>query len=50
VEVLPPELTRLAGPAAAGLMEIARRNAPRLLGTDAALTAWEEANSCEAAR
>jgi hypothetical protein len=43
-EVLPPQLTRLAGPAAAGLKEIARRNAPRLLGTDAALTAWEAAN------
>jgi hypothetical protein len=28
----------------ARLKEIARRNAPRLLGTDAALTAWEEAN------
>jgi hypothetical protein len=28
----------------ARLKEIARRNAPRLLGTNAALTAWEEAN------
>jgi hypothetical protein len=43
-EVLPPRLAQLAGPAAAGLKEIARRNAPRLLGTDAALTAWEAAN------
>jgi hypothetical protein len=43
-EVLPPELARLAGPAAAGLKEIARRNAPRLLGSAAALTAWEAAN------
>ena len=43
-QVLPPELSRLAGPASAGLKEIARRNAPRLLGTAAALTAWEEAN------
>jgi hypothetical protein len=43
-EVLPPELDRLAGPAAAGLKELARRNAPRLLGTAAALGAWEEAN------
>lgn len=43
-EVLPPSLARLAGPAAAGLKEVARRNAPRLLGTNAALTAWEEAN------
>ena len=43
-EVLPPELSRLAGPASAGLKEIASRNAPRLLGTSAALTAWEGAN------
>jgi hypothetical protein len=43
-EVLPPELTRLAAPAAAGLKELARRNAPRLLGTAAALSAWETAN------
>jgi hypothetical protein len=43
-QVLPPELSRLAGPASAGLKEIARRNAPRLLGTSAALTAWEAAN------
>jgi hypothetical protein len=43
-EVLPPELERLAAPAAAGLKELARRNAPRLLGTAAALNAWEEAN------
>ena len=43
-EVLPPQLARLAGPAAAGLKELARRNAPRLLGSDAALSAWEAAN------
>lgn len=43
-QVLPPELSRLAGPASAALKEIARRNAPRLLGTSAALTAWEQAN------
>jgi hypothetical protein len=41
---LPPRLDRLAGPAAAGLKEIARRNAPRLLGSDVALRAWKEAN------
>ena len=33
-QVLPPELSQLAGPASAGLKEIASRNAPRLLGTD----------------
>ena len=43
-EVLPPRLDPLAGPAAAGLKEVARRNAPRLLGTDVALNAWREAN------
>jgi len=43
-QVLPPELARFAGPASAALKEIARRNAPRVLGTAAALTAWEEAN------
>jgi hypothetical protein len=43
-EVLPPDLQRLAGPAAAGLKELARRNAPRVLGTAAALNAWEAAN------
>jgi hypothetical protein len=43
-EVLPPRLQRLAAPAAAGLKEIARRNAPRVLGSAAALTAWETAN------
>jgi hypothetical protein len=43
-EVLPPRLDGLAGPAAAGLKEIATRNAPRLLGTAAALNAWETAN------
>jgi len=41
---LPPRLDGLAGPAAAGLKEIARRNAPRVLGTAAALSAWETAN------
>jgi hypothetical protein len=43
-KVLPPRLEGLAGPAAAGLKEIARRNAPRVLGSAAALTAWESAN------
>lgn len=43
-EVLPPRLDPLAAPAAAGLKEIARRNAPRLLGSALALNAWREAN------
>jgi hypothetical protein len=44
-EVLPPRLDPLAGPAAAGLKEVARRNAPRLLGRALALNAWKEANA-----
>jgi hypothetical protein len=43
-EALPPQLDRLAGPAAAGLKEVAGRNAPRVLGSDAALNAWRKAN------
>ncbi len=43
-EVLPPRLDPLAGPAAAGLKEVARRNAPRLLGNALALNAWRAAN------
>jgi hypothetical protein len=43
-EVLPPQLVRLAKPAAQGLKEVAQRNAGRVLGTDAALSAWEAAN------
>lgn len=43
-EVLPPRLDPLAGPAAAGLKEVAQRNAPRLLGSALALDAWREAN------
>ena len=43
-KVLPPRLDPLARPAANGLKEVAKRNAPRLLGTDAALNAWEAAN------
>jgi hypothetical protein len=41
---LPPALQPLAGPAAAGLKEIARRNAPRLLGSAVALSPWQGAN------
>jgi hypothetical protein len=43
-EELPPRLQGLAAPAAAGLKEVARRNAPRVLGSAAALNAWETAN------
>jgi hypothetical protein len=43
-EELPPELVRLAAPAAAGLKQLSERAAPRLLGTAAALTAWRDAN------
>ena len=42
--VLPPRLDPLAKPAANGLKEVAKRNAGRILGTDAALKAWEAAN------
>ena len=41
---LPPELDRLAAPASAALKEVARRNAPRVLGTERALNAWRRAN------
>ena len=41
---LPPRLDPLAAPAASGLREVALRNAPRVLGTGAALQAWETAN------
>jgi hypothetical protein len=43
-QVLPPRLQRLAAPAAAGLREVALRNAPRVLGTAAALKAWQASN------
>jgi hypothetical protein len=43
-QALPPRLEGLAGPAASGLKQIASNNAPRLLGTAAALNAWETAN------
>jgi hypothetical protein len=42
--VLPPRLDQLAKPAAAGLKQVAERNAGRVLGTDVALRAWEGAN------
>ena len=37
-------MRQLAKPAAAGLKQVAQRNAGRVLGTDAALQAWEQAN------
>jgi hypothetical protein len=43
-ESLPPRLDPLAAPAASGLREVALRNAPRVLGTGAALQAWQTAN------
>jgi hypothetical protein len=43
-ETLPPNLQPLAAPIAAGLREVANRNAPKVLGTAAALTAWQKAN------
>ena len=43
-ESLPPNLQPLAGPIAAGLREVANRNAPKVLGSAAAQTAWEKAN------
>jgi hypothetical protein len=43
-EVLPPRLDRLAAPAAAALKQLASREAPRVLGSAAALNAWETAN------
>jgi hypothetical protein len=49
-EALPPQLDRLAGPAASGLHEVARRNAPRVLGSAAALEAWERANEAAHSR
>jgi hypothetical protein len=43
-ETLPPNLQPLAGPIAAALREVANRNAPKVLGSAAAQTAWEKAN------
>jgi hypothetical protein len=44
-EELPENLKGLAAPAAAGMRELASRNAPRVLGSAAFLTAWEKANT-----
>jgi hypothetical protein len=44
-EALPENLKGLAAPAAAGLRELANRNAPRVLGSAAFLAAWEKANT-----
>jgi hypothetical protein len=44
-EALPENLKGLAAPAAAGMRELANRNAPRVLGSAAFLTAWEKANT-----
>jgi hypothetical protein len=41
---LPPRLDPLAGPAAAGLENAVRENAPRVLGSAVALSAWRDAN------
>jgi hypothetical protein len=41
---LPDNLKPLAAPIAAGLREVANRNAPRVLGSAAALAAWEKTN------
>jgi len=43
-ETLPDNLKPLAGPVAAALREVANRNAPKVLGSAAALAAWEKAN------
>lgn len=43
-EALPDNLKPLAAPIAAGLREVANRNAPKVLGSAAAQTAWEKAN------
>jgi len=43
-ELLPDRLDPLAGPAANAVKEVARRNAPRALGTSVALNAWRDAN------
>jgi hypothetical protein len=43
-ETLPENLKPLAAPIAAGLREVANRNAPKILGSAAAQTAWEKAN------
>src|SRR5205085_8365030 len=43
-EALPPRLQPLAGPASSGLRRVAEDQAPKLLGTAAALNAWQKAN------
>lgn len=43
-QVLPPRAQALAGPAAAGLRDLADRAAPRLLDSPRAQTFWENAN------
>jgi hypothetical protein len=43
-ESLPENLKPLAGPVSAALREVANRNAPKVLGSAAALAAWEKAN------
>jgi hypothetical protein len=43
-DALPENLKPLAAPIAAGLREVANRNAPKVLGSAAALAAWETAN------
>jgi len=43
-DTLPPRLQPLAAPGASALREVALRNAPRVLGTAAALNAWKAAN------
>jgi hypothetical protein len=43
-EALPPQLQGLAAPAAAAVRQSASRRVPEILGSDAALAAWEKAN------
>jgi hypothetical protein len=43
-DALPPQLKGLAAPAAAAVRQAASRRAPEILGSDAALAAWEKAN------
>jgi hypothetical protein len=43
-EQLPPQLQPLVGPVASGLRQVATQRAPQILGSAAALTAWEKAN------
>jgi hypothetical protein len=43
-DALPPQLQGLAAPAAAAVRQAATNRVPEILGSDAALTAWEKAN------